>query len=171
VTGYSTAFGKDQNYNTQIAPFFCSQTSTSCPADPSTGLPIPSCSMYWDTGAGGQICQSWATANPASASATFTNYCTAKNTPDCTALSSPYVNSNPAGQTSWWSTWGWLIITIAAVVIFIGLFIWFFIVMRSKNDEIERIKMGQNPELMIQRPTYSSGPVVVHSPQYSPQYQ
>ena len=164
VLGYAAAFGKNQNYNVQIAPSFCSQTSTSCPADPNTGQPIPSCSMYWDTGSGGQICQSWANDNKVSATTTFTNYCISQNTPDCTLLDSPFVDVNGVtGQNSWWSSWGWLVIAIAALVIFIGLFIWFFMVMKNKSDEIERIKQGQQGGPLMQA-IYTAPPTVAYAP-------
>lgn len=147
VSAYATAFGTDTNYNTQIAPFFCSQSTSDCPVDPTTGLPIPTCSMYWNTGAGGSLCKNWATANPTQATATFSNYCATKNTPDCEVLSSPYTGGSSSNTESWWSQWGWMVVAIVVAALFIILLIWFIVVMSRSNGRIDRMEDGQEVSL------------------------
>jgi len=166
VSAYANQFGQNTNYNTQIAPFFCSQTSTSCPVDPSTGQPIPNCSMYWDTGAGGQLCKSWATANPIQATTTFTNYCTQKNTPDCTVLSSPFTGGTSSNTESWWNQWGWMVVAIVVAAIFVILLIWFIIVMSRNNNRIERIQNSAETDFA---PRYVMSPTHVQHQYIEPQ--
>jgi len=150
VSAYAVAFGTDDNYNNQIAPFFCSQSSNSCPLDPNTGMPIGTCSMYWDTGAGGTLCQNWATANPQQATVTFTNYCNTVATPDCTVLSSPFTGGTTQGQ-SWWQKYGWMVVAIVVAALFLLLLIWFIVVMSRSSGKIERIEEGREQVIVPNR--------------------
>jgi len=166
VSGYATAFGTDSNYNNQIAPFFCGQSSNSCPVDPNTGVPFASCSMYWDTGAGGQLCQNWATSNPQQATVTFTNYCSTVATPDCTALSSPFTGGTTQGE-SWWQKYGWMVVAIIAIVLFFALLIWLLIVLSRNSGHIKRLEEGQEQVIVRHNvPVHTTH--VVHTVQQQP---
>jgi hypothetical protein len=85
IDTYATFAGSnDPQLNTVILPYFCNQSVTTCPTDPTTGKPMTSCSRYVSTQSDGAICQTWLAAYPQYTNSAYSNYCSTNNTPDCT---------------------------------------------------------------------------------------
>lgn len=86
VNEYIEAFGRDENYENEIMPSFCSLQTSSCPTDITTGNPMSSCSNFVETGESGTLCREWVNCVGSNSDLVKQNYCMNNNTPDCKCL-------------------------------------------------------------------------------------
>jgi hypothetical protein len=95
VIDFIDNFGFNDDYNEILMPTFCSQSVTTCPADPITGGSQGSCSRFSSIGQDGALCQAWAR-NPNNnnvADSSKTTYC--ENNPTGSECACINRSSNP----------------------------------------------------------------------------
>jgi len=79
---YVDKWGKDDNYNHHIMPYFCSKSVTSCPENVDKNR-FKSCSRFVSNGIDGELCREWASDNDILSDKTILGYCERYATEDC----------------------------------------------------------------------------------------
>lgn len=83
---YVNKWGKDDNYNKNIMPFFCAKTVSTCPENLDKNR-FKSCSRIVSNGIDGDICREWKNENPDISDEVIINYCNNNDTEDCACVS------------------------------------------------------------------------------------
>jgi len=84
---FHNKWGKNDDYNEKIMPYFCSQIVKTCPENTENSR-FASCSRFVSNGTDGELCREWIKENPKLSDAAVVNYCTAHATEDCSCVSS-----------------------------------------------------------------------------------
>tara|TARA_R100000750_G_C2339245_1_gene93472 strand:- start:547 stop:1395 length:849 start_codon:yes stop_codon:yes gene_type:complete len=83
---YVDKWGKDDNYNKHIMPYFCSKSVTTCPENIDKNR-FRSCSRFVSNGIDGELCREWASDNDILSDKTILGYCEKYATEDCQCVS------------------------------------------------------------------------------------
>lgn len=83
---YVDKWGKDDNYNEHIMPYFCSKSVITCPENVDKNR-FSSCSRFVSTGIDGELCREWVSDNDILSDKTILNYCQKYATEDCQCVS------------------------------------------------------------------------------------
>ncbi len=100
----------NSDYNQLVLPFFCQTPTTSCPEDPTTGLPMSACSRFVTTDASDPCRTLLGTVSDQEGNAAKSAYCAVNNTPDCLCINrfdNPIYQAMSLGESfqsdsCWW---------------------------------------------------------------------